>query len=155
MTAPASPPVDRLASRVLLLDREGRVLLFQGCDPTRPEAGTWWFTPGGGRDPGESAQECAARELREETGLVLAPDALGQPVHERLTVFPFEGVTYRQSEQYFAVRVEAHDVDTAGFSDLEQRSVLAHRWWRPEALRTAADAIYPEELADLLGRLAC
>jgi 8-oxo-dGTP pyrophosphatase MutT (NUDIX family) len=33
-------------------------------------AGDWaWGTPGGGCEPGESVEECARRELREETGL--------------------------------------------------------------------------------------
>jgi 8-oxo-dGTP pyrophosphatase MutT (NUDIX family) len=33
-------------------------------------AGDWaWGPPGGGCDPGESPEECARRELREETGL--------------------------------------------------------------------------------------
>src|SRR5689334_9965422 len=122
-------PVDRLASRVLLVDRDGRILLFRGCDPADPAAGDWWITPGGGRENGETAQECAARELHEETGLLLAPDAFGDPVHERVTVFPFDGVTYRQAEDYFLVRVDAHDVDTGRFSPLEMVAVLEHRWW--------------------------
>jgi 8-oxo-dGTP pyrophosphatase MutT (NUDIX family) len=147
-------PVDRLASRVLLVDGEGRVLLFRGCDPARPEAGQWWFTPGGGRDDGETPQQCAARELREETGLDLSPDAFGDVVHERLTVFPFDGQTYRQAEHYFLVHVDAHDVDTAGFSALETRFVLGHRWWRPAELRGAGERYYPEELLDVLER-AC
>jgi 8-oxo-dGTP pyrophosphatase MutT (NUDIX family) len=145
-------PVDRLAARVLLLDREGRVLLFRGCDPTSPEAGEWWFTPGGGRDDGESARECAVRELREETGLRLSAEALGEIVHERLTVFPFGGRTYRQSEDYFLVRVEGHEVDTSGFSEVENRFVLGHRWWHPEEIRTTDEKVYPEELLDVLGR---
>jgi 8-oxo-dGTP pyrophosphatase MutT (NUDIX family) len=148
-------PVDRLAARVLLVDGEGRVLLFHGCDPAAPEAGQWWFTPGGGRDDGESAQECAVRELREETGLALDPGALGSVVHERLTVFPFDGTTYRQSEDYFLVRIDAHEVDTAGFSEVENRFVLGHRWWHPDDLRTAGERYYPEELLDVLGRVAC
>jgi 8-oxo-dGTP pyrophosphatase MutT (NUDIX family) len=150
-----SDPVERLAARVLLVDRDGRVLLFHGCDPGAPEAGQWWFTPGGGRDEGESPQECAARELREETGLVLAPDAFGEVVHERLTVFPFDGTTYRQAEDYFLVRVDAHEVDTAGFSEVENRFVLGHRWWHPEELRVAGERYYPEELLDVLGRVPC
>jgi 8-oxo-dGTP pyrophosphatase MutT (NUDIX family) len=150
-----APPVERLAARVLLLDRDGRVLLFRGCDPGRPEAGEWWFTPGGGRDAGETSKECAVRELREETGLDLGPDQLGDVVHERLTVFPFDGTTYRQSEDYFLVRIDAHEVDTAGFSEVENRFVLGHRWWHPDDLRTAGERYYPEELLDVLGRVAC
>ena len=154
MAVPDQLPVERLAARVLLLDRDGRVLLFRGCDPGRPEAGEWWFTPGGGRDEGETAQECAVRELREETGLDLGVDQLGGVVHERLTVFPFEGTTYRQTEDYFLVRVDAHDVDTSGFSEVENRFVLGHRWWHPDEIRTTTDTVYPEELLEVLGRSA-
>lgn len=142
--------VDRLASRVLLLDQQGRVLLFHGCDPTDPDAGQWWFTPGGGRDEGETPSECAARELHEETGLLLAPEDLGDVVHERVTVFPFFGSTYRAVEDYFLVRVDSHDVDTSRFTDIEIASVLGHRWWHPDELRTTDERVYPEELLDVL-----
>ena len=38
-------------------------------------AGEWaWTPPSGARQPGESIDECARRELREETGLDLAPE---------------------------------------------------------------------------------
>jgi 8-oxo-dGTP pyrophosphatase MutT (NUDIX family) len=30
---------------------------------------TYWLLPGGGREPGESEEECVLREMREETGL--------------------------------------------------------------------------------------
>lgn len=146
-----SPPVDRLASRVLLLDAAGRVLLFRGNDPGDPAAGEWWFTPGGGRDEGESARNAAARELHEETGLLVDPSELGAVVHERETVFAFDGTTYRQSEQYFVLRVEAHDVQTHGFEPLEVASILEHRWWRPADLQ--GERYYPEELLDVLERL--
>jgi hypothetical protein len=39
--------VDRVAGRVILLDPDGKVLLFHGFDPRRPDE-PWWFTPGGG-----------------------------------------------------------------------------------------------------------
>ncbi|MBC7679310.1 MAG: NUDIX domain-containing protein, partial [Pseudorhodobacter sp.] len=67
MTDPV--PVARTAARVLLLDGRDRVLLFRGGDPHLPERGTWWFTPGGGLDPGEQTVDGAVRELFEETGL--------------------------------------------------------------------------------------
>jgi 8-oxo-dGTP pyrophosphatase MutT (NUDIX family) len=147
-------PVARLAARVLLLDDAGRVLLFRGGDPAAPERGTWWLTPGGGLDPGESPGQGAARELFEETGLRLPASDLEGPVLRREVEFDFERVRYAQSEQFFLARVDAHDVDTRGFTDLEVRSVFEHRWWTREALRTTTETVYPEGLVDLLDRLA-
>ena len=51
----------RRAGRVLVIDPAGRVLLLQGFDPAVP-AHRFWFTIGGGADPGESLAQAAARE---------------------------------------------------------------------------------------------
>ncbi len=59
--------------RVVLSDRDGRLLLLQRAAPDRRYPGLWEF-PGGGIDPGETPPQAAARELREEVGL--APPAL-------------------------------------------------------------------------------
>lgn len=146
-------PVARPAARVLLVDAAGRVLLFRGGDPGAPELGTWWITPGGGLDEGESRAQGAARELREETGLMLSPSQLGEPVLHRDVEFSFDGVRYQQDEVFYLVRVDGHEVDTAGFTELEARSVVEHRWWDRAALRTAPDVVYPAGLAALLDRL--
>ena len=154
LDAVGSDPVERVAARVLLLDAQQRVLLFRGVDPDSPERGTWWLTPGGGLDPGETAAQGAARELFEETGLRLDPAALGEPVHERVAEFVFDGQAYRQSEQFFLARVDAHDVDTAGFTPLEVEAMLEHRWWTAEELRTTDAVVYPQALAQVLARAA-
>jgi 8-oxo-dGTP pyrophosphatase MutT (NUDIX family) len=60
----------RRAARIILLDESERVLLFRGGDPARPDAGTWWFTPGGAVEPGESTEAAARRELKEETASI-------------------------------------------------------------------------------------
>ena len=150
---PHEQVVDRRAARVLLVDDAGRVLLFHGRDPADPSQGSWWFTPGGGLDPGESPAEGAARELAEETGLRVAPDELGAPVHERVAQFRFAGGHYRQAEDFFLLRVPAHDVDTSGFSAVETSAVLGHRWFAPHELRGTADPVYPAELPELLKRV--
>jgi 8-oxo-dGTP pyrophosphatase MutT (NUDIX family) len=147
-------PVERRAARVLLLDGGGRVLLFRGCDPSDASQGEWWFTPGGGLDPGESAREGAARELAEETGLRVDPADLGPVVFERVARFRFAGGHYRQTEDFFCLRVDAHEVDTAGFTELEVSAVLDHRWWEPADLRATAERVYPVELVEVLERLA-
>src|SRR4051812_44638776 len=109
-----APVVERRAARVLLLDGSDRLLLFRGGDPAKPEGGTWWFTPGGGLDPGESLVDGARRELFEETGLRCDELDLGDPVHEEHSRFEFAGMTLSQHSTFFFLRVDAHDVDTSG-----------------------------------------
>jgi 8-oxo-dGTP pyrophosphatase MutT (NUDIX family) len=146
-------PVVRRAARVLLVDAAGRVLLFEGHDPERPEAGSWWFTVGGGLDEGESHREAAARELFEETGLSVAPETLGAVVLERVARFSLAGTAYHQQEEFFLAQVDEHAVDTAGFTRFEESFVLGHRWWSRTELRATDDQVFPAELADLLDRL--
>lgn len=154
MTPSPDVPVERRAARVLLVDAQDRVLLFHGCDPADADAGDWWFTPGGGLDPGESPAQAAARELAEETGLVVEPEQLGPPVHARTASFRFAGGSYRQTEDFFLLRVATHAVDTAGFSELEVAAVLEHRWWSRADLRSTGERVYPAELPDVLDRVA-
>ena len=150
---PASTPVPRRAARVLLRDSAGRLLLFRAADPSDPGQGEWWATPGGGLDPGESSAEGAARELAEETGLSVRPEELGPVVHTRVAEFRFAGGHYRQFEDFYALRVDAHEVDTAGFTALELAAVRGHRWWSPEELRTTSERVFPTDLVAILDRL--
>ena len=148
-----SAPAIRQAARVLLLDGAGRVLLFRGYDPARPELGSWWFTVGGGVDEGESLRDAAARELHEETGLALPADSFTGPLYREYAEFSIAGTDYFQDNEFYAVRVPLHEVDISRFTELEATFVVEHRWWSPEELRTTADTVYPECLADLIDRL--
>lgn len=146
--------VNRRAARVLLLDGQDRVLLFRGGDPANPGAGTWWFTVGGGVDRGETLVDAAVRELFEETGLRRESSDLGEPVHEEVSPFSFGGRMIVQSNTFFLLRVVEHEVDTQGFEQLESDSIVEHRWWPREDLRTTQDSVYPRCLVELLDRVA-
>lgn len=140
----------RSAARVLLLDGQDRVLLLHGYDPADRARGGWWITPGGGLEPGEDDRAGAARELFEETGLRLEPAEFTGPVYEQVVQFPLDGRSYRQAERFFVARIPDWEVDTSGFTDLEVRSMDAHRWWSVPALRESDERIYPDGLADLV-----
>jgi 8-oxo-dGTP pyrophosphatase MutT (NUDIX family) len=60
---------------VLLVDSRGWVLLQERDEHARI-APCRWAASGGHVEPGESYLEAAVRELREETGLVVAPEEL-------------------------------------------------------------------------------
>jgi 8-oxo-dGTP pyrophosphatase MutT (NUDIX family) len=144
--------IARRAARVILLDATGRVLLLHGCDPARPEH-AYWFTAGGGLDPGESPAEGAARELYEETGLALAPADLGGAVHHEVIEFPFDGRWYRQEQEFFVARVDAWEAVAVVRTVDEERSIDGYRWWSAADLRASGEKYYPDDLPDLVERL--
>ncbi|MCU1587466.1 MAG: hydrolase [Frankiales bacterium] len=144
----------RTSARVLLLDGEDRVLLFRGVDPGAPDRGSWWFTPGGGLDPGETHRDGAVRELYEETGLRCEAAALIGPVHEEESLFEFATISFLQHSTFFVHRVDRHVVDVSGFQELEASSIVEHRWWSREALRATDETYYPTCLVELLDRVA-
>jgi 8-oxo-dGTP diphosphatase len=57
----------------VIRDGDGRLLLVQrGTEPARGK----WSLPGGRVEPGETVEAAAAREVREETGLMVTIGAL-------------------------------------------------------------------------------
>jgi 8-oxo-dGTP pyrophosphatase MutT (NUDIX family) len=137
---------------VLPIDSRNRVLLLRGFDPADPDH-LFWFTVGGGADPGETLAEAAARELREEVGIGADAASLGRPVWRRATEFGFDGTRYQQDEEYFLLRVGSCEVSLDGMDDWEKQTVTGYRWLSAADLDSLGEPFFPPELPRLLREL--
>jgi len=125
------------AAATIVRDRNESVLLVHSVRRSS------WDCPGGRREPGETVAECAARELAEETGLKVPPDALVPSGYERITVADTEHwASARPLVQVFRVDLDsarpalvpADDVDGAQWvSHDEFRELCRERFWWPLA----------------------
>ncbi|WP_259365318.1 NUDIX hydrolase [Flaviflexus equikiangi] len=152
--------LERSAARIVLLDPEGRLFLMKGHDLEDPDH-AWWFTVGGGINPGEDPRAGAIRELFEETGLEVDPRRLIGPVLQRTALFRFTYENRRQYEQFFLLHVSAEEAaeaaswNTAGLTDLEKDVLDGVAWWQVEEIERAQEAgthIYPLSIGALARR---
>ncbi|MGC5285068.1 NUDIX hydrolase [Micromonospora sp. DT231] len=146
------PILERRAVRVVVVDHTERVLLFHTHDPDHPRLGRWWELPGGGMDPGETYRDTAVRELREETGIVVAADQLGAPTWRRRASFLHRQVRHVQDEVVVSVRLTGPgpDVDEAHRLDYEREDYFDFRWWPLPEVVASPDRFYPGQLPRLI-----
>lgn len=142
-----SEPIVRRTARVLLVDELDRVLLFQGQDPSNPSV-IYWCPVGGGIESGESVEDAARREVREETGLT--DFDLGPHVWNRQDEYSFSGKNYHVNETWFLSHAASFEIDTSAMFDLERSSFVQYRWWTQSELDVTTELMTPRNLASLL-----
>jgi 8-oxo-dGTP pyrophosphatase MutT (NUDIX family) len=143
----------RCAARVIVLDDAGRALLVRGHDADQPDR-SWWFTVGGGIEPGESELSAAVREAREEAGLELTEEELEGPVMTRAGIFHFFAETCHQDEVFFVARVSRHEPSDAGWTAQERDVLDEMRWLSVAELRAQRVEVFPTVLPDVVEALA-
>lgn len=143
----------RRAARVLILDENGRVLLVRGHDADEPDR-HWWFTVGGGMDPGESPEQTACREVFEETGLQIHATDLEGPVLQRSAIFDFAREHCRQDELFFCIRIASdRKLSRSGWTELETNFIDEMAWLSVAELSAVTDEVFPSLLPELVASL--
>jgi G:T/U-mismatch repair DNA glycosylase/8-oxo-dGTP pyrophosphatase MutT (NUDIX family) len=140
-------PTRRAAVRALVIDDDDRILLVQYRRPVGDD--TWWGTPGGGIDPGETDQQALARELREEIGLY--EFELGPLIFEHTGEFPWARELFRQVNKTYLVRVREHEPRAT--IDLAAEGVVDVRWWSRSELAATAAQFAPPDLLERVRNL--
>lgn len=140
---------DRPAARLIVVDSDQRVLLFQFVFDDGALAGQiYWATPGGAVQGRETFADAARRELLEETGIVAQ---VGVEVARRHPVFQLPtGDWVRADERYFLVRVSQTAIRVDGQDPYEVAFMKTWRWWPIADLRTTSETVFPEDFADLV-----
>ena len=105
-----------LGVRGLAVDGEGRVLLVR-----HTYLHGWWL-PGGGVDRGETLEQAVIREMREETGLIVAGRPRLVSVHSNERFFPGD-------------HVAVYRIDAFRLTDHAPNGEIAETgWFAPDAL---------------------
>jgi len=138
-------PKPRQAGRAILRDEQNRVLLIHFVLPNM----TFWATPGGGVEQGETPLQAAHRELQEELGIAVA---LEGPVHQAVGIFEFEGALIENTDIFFAGRWDgvAHLI---GATETESAALTEARWWTLGEVEQTPEPIFPRDLAKVLRQL--
>ena len=124
----------RRSARLLIIEPAGRVLLFRFVFKKGPLAGEdYWATPGGGVEEGETFEQAAIRELREETGIRV--ESVGPPVGQREFVLQLSDGEHVVADERF-LRVEAKEATLSRdeWTAQEVEVMVAHRWWSRDEL---------------------
>jgi 8-oxo-dGTP diphosphatase len=140
----------RPSARLLVLDPSGRVLLFRFVHKNGALAGQdYWATPGGGVEDGETFEQAAIRELKEETGIGL--QEIGPEIGRRIFVLQLpDGERVTADERFFLVRTEDTSLSRDGRTVQEADIMTDHNWWSRDELAQTSETVWPENLATML-----
>ena len=136
----------RKTSRVILLNSENQVLLQKvvPLESLRWHKDFIWVAPGGQIEGGESIQECAVRELYEETGI--SDCEFGPILWHGTHVLKLNGVDTVFDEHFVLARIHKNYTPNSG-DDIQ---ILEQRWWGVDDLIDNKIQTFPITLPQLL-----
>jgi probable phosphoglycerate mutase len=143
----------REASRLLLVNGKNETLLLKFSSSILPNVAEqgfdhFWGQPGGQREDGESFEDCALREMREETGF--EPAEVGAPIAQREFPLRLPSGWVQGVERYFLLRCDEFAPNGKGLTDQEASYVLGWKWWAKDEIAASREPIFPEGLAYML-----
>jgi 8-oxo-dGTP pyrophosphatase MutT (NUDIX family) len=141
------------SARALLIDPHDRVLMMKLAgrrivDPAARLRPTFWVTPGGSLEAGESFEDGLRRELREETGIEIGD--VGRHVWISDKELDIAGERVLTRAHVYALRVPAFEPVVCTMTPEEADSFRGFKWWSLDEIAASRESFIPRDLADLL-----
>ena len=146
------PGQHRETARVILHNSNQEFFLLKTHFDPEVGLAPRWITPGGGVDEGETVLQAAVRELQEETGIQVEPEALGETIWETKGRWNWsDGQNHNTFvDHFFKLQVSDFELDVSGWTEDERRDVLEFRWWSAAELIATEEFIGPPGLAQFI-----
>ena len=135
------PKESRLASRVIMVDQDKRVLYLNASEPKTGHV--FWVMPGGGLEANESFEEAAIREAHEESGCSFS---LGPYVWFRRHKHVWNGKPFDQYERFFVAMVSDSTYDPPH----QDGYISKHRWFPLDELQRSTDDFAPRNIRSII-----
>jgi 8-oxo-dGTP pyrophosphatase MutT (NUDIX family) len=143
----------RLAARIFLINADNEIFLLQVKHPDAFSAanpiGTYWITPGGEIEAGETTEQAARRELYEETGITDAEFVTPHAFYSEVELI-HKGHPTLFKEWYFIARTQTSTISTENFTEAEKVVIGNHKWWSVGELRATTDIFFPSNLVEIV-----
>ena len=148
-------PVDPMKRQVhkrhtarIIVRCQGQILLMHDSDPGLVDS-SWWTTPGGGIDPGETPSQAAVRELREETGFEASEDRLIGPIATAKVIHGYSDQVLVQDDVFYALDVaEPFIADNSGYTD-DEKVCMGEACWFPIDQLPCDEPVWPKQICEL------
>ena len=126
------------------------MLLQLGHEPHRRDY-WFWMTIGGGTERGETLAEAGAREMSEEAGVDVTPEALGKPLGTTVVSYRVFGLLpVIQHQTYFALAADSLEVSSARQSLIERLTIRRYEWLSADELEARPEHLVDRELPRMI-----